>query len=238
MENIIENLKYNLCAKAFNQLVTDYNPYKFICLKDRKSIIKWSTLDTARHILGPKASKYDLIGRNSEDLCANKQQVKPLLDLDQQVIESEKEILLEGKVIPDAMPWQTYQVQGSMYPISINDGKPELALVIAETKVIPIRLDLSTVISMSFDELNLRLNRNSYFILCYGIMQKISRREIQCIVEMIKGKHAGQIAQTLQLKQSTVESYIKSLKEKLGATNKNSLLETVFREKILEQIVI
>jgi DNA-binding CsgD family transcriptional regulator len=57
--------------------------------------------------------------------------------------------------------------------------------------------------------------------------KKMSERERQCILHILKGKTANQIANIMGLSSRTVESYIENIKDKLGCTSKSTLIEKI-----------
>jgi DNA-binding NarL/FixJ family response regulator len=62
--------------------------------------------------------------------------------------------------------------------------------------------------------------------------------EIRTLIELVKGKHAGEIANELKLKQTTIESYLINIKNKLAVNNKSELIQLTLREEILQQVII
>jgi len=56
----------------------------------------------------------------------------------------------------------------------------------------------------------------------------ISKREIECLFYLMKGKSARETGTLLNLSQRTVEYYLNCLKEKLHCTRKSELIEAVF----------
>jgi len=61
----------------------------------------------------------------------------------------------------------------------------------------------------------------------------ISKRELDCIKYLIKSYSYKEIAQALNLSPRTVETYINSLKDKLGCANKWELIELVLSLQLL-----
>lgn len=61
----------------------------------------------------------------------------------------------------------------------------------------------------------------------------LSRREIDCLFYLSRGKIAKEIAQTLNISKRTVESYIASIKQKTGYYNKSRLIN-LFNETLLK----
>lgn len=126
---------------------------------------------------------------------------------------------------------------GKIYPI-FSESKPAGVMGIVKSKYLPFKLTLETAFSLTPEELYTYFIRRSYSIKVYDKKITLSKREIQCIIEYIKGKNAKEIAETFTLKQSTIEYYLNNIKEKLGATSKSSLIMTVFNQQIIQQIIL
>ncbi len=59
--------------------------------------------------------------------------------------------------------------------------------------------------------------------------EKLTMRESECLMELIKGKTAVQIAESLDISKRTVESYMENIKGKLGCNNKSELVNKVYQ---------
>ena len=64
-----------------------------------------------------------------------------------------------------------------------------------------------------------------------------AQSELQ-LVPLLKGAQAGDIAKELLIKQTTAESYLVNIKNKLAVNNKSELINLVVSSKILEQVVL
>ena len=62
--------------------------------------------------------------------------------------------------------------------------------------------------------------------------------EIRTLIQLLKGLHAGEIAQALGIKQTTTESYLVNIKNKLSVEKKSDIIDRVAKEKILQQILL
>ena len=56
----------------------------------------------------------------------------------------------------------------------------------------------------------------------------ITKRELECLFYLMKGKSARETGTLLNLSQRTVEYYLNCLKEKLHCTRKSEIIEAVF----------
>ncbi len=97
-------------------------------------------------------------------------------------------------------------------------------------------LDWSTLFQLSIQQLDILLIKTRYAIqLDFGTIN-LSRMEIKTLVQLLKGQHAAEIAATLQIKKSTVESYLANIKNKLGVRLKSELIYRVISTQLLQQI--
>lgn len=61
-------------------------------------------------------------------------------------------------------------------------------------------------------------------------IEKLTLRENQCLIELIKGKTAKEIAKKLHISCRTVESHLENVKGKLGCRNKSELIEKIYQK--------
>lgn len=59
-------------------------------------------------------------------------------------------------------------------------------------------------------------------------IQKLTRREYQCLSYLVRGSTAKEIAEKLHVSKRTIESYIVSIKSKLNCYSKSALINKVF----------
>lgn len=67
------------------------------------------------------------------------------------------------------------------------------------------------------------------FKLTSKVKQYISKREIECLYFLMKGKSARETGLHLNLSQRTVEYYVNSLKDKLNCAKKSDIIEKVLK---------
>lgn len=99
-------------------------------------------------------------------------------------------------------------------------------------------LDWNNIFQLSEEELDFRLTKRSYPITFKNHDITLSKMEIKTIVQVIRGKHAGEIARILEIKQSTVESYLFNIKNKLSVNSKSDLISEIARTNLLSQVKI
>lgn len=239
IDSMLKNLiaPYHVEITA-NDLLTYLSGQKklFIFIKTGRSVYQYGNEDFIE-LMGLKNLR-ELIHQTDKNLCRDKNKTSTYIQHDQQVIEEENILDVYEEVLPKNRERLVQHMSGKLYPMYQHGSKPEAILGIVTTTFLPFKLDLETALSLTSCEINKLLTKPSYPVNVSGISLKLSRREIQCIIELIKGKHAGEIAQTLGLRQTTIESYIINIKNKLGAINKSNLLSIVFREKLLQQVIL
>lgn len=125
-----------------------------------------------------------------------------------------------------------------MYPLYDKYGKPLYVLGIVSSVLKIISLDWNTIFTLSANELSELITQRQYKIHLSWGETNLSRREIQTIIELVKGAHAGEIAEILKLKQTTIESYIVNIKNKLGVSTKSELIQLITSSSLLSQIML
>lgn len=178
----------------------------------------------------------ELRNLNDYDLCNDKTKNKIFREMDEYVIDMEGPLEVCSEVAPKYNTLFREYLKGTLYPIFSKGSQPIAVMGIVKHERSQCKLTLESAISMSSVELNYALTKRSWMVTVFNREIKISRRELQCLIELIKGHHAGEIAETLLLRQTTVEGYIDNIKNKLGATSRSSLINTVFNQKIIQQI--
>lgn len=99
-------------------------------------------------------------------------------------------------------------------------------------------LDFDTIFRISNEQLSGLLTKRRYPIqLTFGTIS-LSNMEIRTLIKLLKGLHAGEIAQALGIKQTTTESYLVNIKNKLSVGKKSDIIDRVAKEKILQQILL
>ena len=180
-----------------------------------------------------------LFNQTDYEFCRDKARVKIYLQHDEEVLETEKILSVNEEILPQKHKLLIKQVTGKIYPVFSEDSsKPVAVMGIVKPHYLPFKLTLETAVGMSAAQMNDNFIKRSYDVVVFNKKITLSKREVQCIIELLKGKTAGEIAHTFKLKQSTIEFYLENIKNKLGATSKSSLIMTVFSQKIIQQIIL
>ena len=64
----------------------------------------------------------------------------------------------------------------------------------------------------------------------------LTRREAECMVQLMRGKTVPQTAKLLQLSSRTVEFYVKNIKIKLKCRTKSELLQKILASDFMENV--
>lgn len=99
------------------------------------------------------------------------------------------------------------------------------------------KLDWNAIFQLSNLQLDTLLNKPRYQIKLDIGQVTLSKMEIKTLVQLLRGKHAGEIAKFFQLKQTTVESYLSNIKNKLGVRLKSELIQRVINNQLLQQVI-
>ncbi len=210
---------------------------QFIFIKDSQTRYHYVNLNFAE-LMG-FASDRSILGKTDQMLCRDKQKTKAYKELDEIIFDTAKVLEVSEIVKPIANQRITKQMAGQLYPVFYNDKvQPTFVLGIVGAVRTSLKLSLESALSLTTLELGNLLTRRSYPVTTKHYACTISKRELQCLIETLKGKHAGEVGESLNLKQTTVETYLDNLKNKFGAINKSSLINSILKEKVIQQIVL
>ena len=216
-----------LCANSDNVVLT-------VQIKDKGYIFcnnNWMKIFKLNH---PSQFFY----KRDEDFTNNNALVKRYHDYYNQTLELEKTIQVCEYVEPSSQNGLKKMFVGSMCPLYIDSDRPNAFLSIALPENKLLSLSPEGILHLSNLEIKELLNLKQYKVKTNNIIYSFSKKEILCFIALFKGKHAGEIALELNLKQNTVESYIQNLKNKCGVNLKSDLIAFFIEHKILQQIVV
>ena len=131
-----------------------------------------------------------------------------------------------------------HTMQGKLYPLLAENGQASHVLGMVSPTVKLLKLDWDTVFSLTVNELDALLSKRSYEIKLYFGSVMLSKMEIKTLIQLMRGAGAGDIAKALNIKQTTVESYLTNIKNKFGVSHKSELTNLVINEKILHKIML
>lgn len=159
-------------------------------------------------------------------------------ELDQCTLDEQMPLDVCEKIYPYLNQPIVKTMQGKLYPLFNQNGNAHYVLGVVKPTSKLLKLDFDTLFNLSQELLTELLIKRSYTIQVEFGEITLSKMEIKTLIELIKGARANDIAQALQIKQTTVESYLIHIKNKLFVTSKSELINKVLRQKILEQIIL
>lgn len=210
--------------------------YAYLFVKNLSLQYKYANQSFAQ-LLGISSFNH-LINKTNESFYTDKKLIKRYRECDEFVIEEQKSLTVCEPLAPKLNKNIHKVVQGKLFPIYSDANKITHVLGVVTPKSKLIKLDWETVFRLSLSELNDILVKRSYLILCQGYETTLSKMEIKTIVQLLKGHNAAEIALTLQIKQTTVESYLKNIRNKLSVSSKSELIHVLIRDNVLQQIVV
>lgn len=91
------------------------------------------------------------------------------------------------------------------------------------------------------DDPNLIYNidkRNAFFKKIHENQKPMTKRETQCLLYLVQGMTAKQMAKKLHLSYRTIEEHIANIKSKLGCKTKAELIKTFYQKNIFSYLTI
>lgn len=189
-------------------------------------------------LMGKQTSKH-IIRRNDKELTDNKALLKTIKQHDAFIVEESKILEVCETIEPKDAQHLIKKVRGTLHALVPEaKNKPPLILGLFYPCTQLLSLDLETVFRLPIRELKQLLTKRSYSVVFRSIKLHLSQREIEVILGVVRGWDAGDIAAQLGLKQMTVESYLKNIKNKLGINYKSELIWAVLEANLLGQILL
>lgn len=178
--------------------------------------------------------------QNSSDveLSANAREAKKYKELDRCILEECRTLDVKEMVAPKKNQPIVKTMQGKLYPLLPDGGHSGFVLGIVSPESKLLKLDWDSVFQLTPQEMRTLLVKRSFELeLPWGLVS-LSRMEILTLIQLLKGQHAGEIAKALELKQTTVESYLMNIKNKFGINQRSELMQVVMQHNLLQQVVL
>ncbi|MDP3705348.1 MAG: LuxR C-terminal-related transcriptional regulator [Legionellaceae bacterium] len=178
--------------------------------------------------------------RNSSDheLSADVREAKKYHELDRCILEECRTLEVKETVAPKNNHPIVKIMQGTLYPLLSDNGHTGCVLGIVSPESKLLKLDWDSVFQLTPLEMRALLVKRSFELeLPWGLVS-LSRMEILTLVQLLKGQHAGEIAEALNLRQTTVESYLMNIRNKLGVNQRSELMQVVTKHNLLQQVII
>lgn len=230
--NCFDNPNVTIPTDLLIKLLSDENHFLFV--KNDLSVIKYANERYVK-LLGYKQKK-EVYEHDTLELSRDKKQGKIYLQHDEEVLDTGKPLNVSSDVCSFHPKPLIITMQGTIYPVFDDSARPLGIIGLVQPILKTQYLSLEDLVCLNEEQLHSILHKRSWSVRVFNYEVSLSKREIQCLAGLVKGRHAGEISESLQLKQSTVESYIDNLKNKLGAYSKSNLLDIVFSQKIIQQI--
>jgi DNA-binding CsgD family transcriptional regulator len=216
--------------------ILNNNDHSYVFIKDTKLKYLYAN-QLFLNLLGIN-SLNGLINKKNDTFYNDKSLIKCYRECDEYVIEEQKSLLVCEPLAPKLNRNIKKVVEGQLYPIYSDSNKVEYVLGVVSPKSKLIHLDWETIFRLSTQEINTILTKRSYVISVNSYTTTLSKMEIRTLIELFKGKNANEIAEELYIQQTTVESYLKNIRNKLGASSKSELINVLIRENVLKQIIL
>ncbi len=226
------------CQISVPNLVTmlSQHPDNYVFIKDHQSLHQIANSNYLK-LFGMRRNQ-DLQTKSDYDLCGDKTQSKIYQDLDQEVLDTNQVLDVTEEVIPEDDPSIRITMTGKIYPLQVNSHKANYVIGVVQQQSKLLLRHLDDLLRLTASEICALLTKRSYNIKVQWGNIIAGKREIQCLIELIKGKHAGEIASSFNLKQSTIESYLTSIKNKLGVCSRSELIGMALSSNVLQQVFI
>lgn len=128
-------------------------------------------------------------------------------------------------------------VSGVIMPLEDQQGKISFIVGATNLKNSLINKSLSSaLLLLNEDNIDQITNKNSYQVNTKFGIAKLSKRETQCVLLLLKSYSAKDIAKCLNIAPKSVESYFVNIKNKIHADSKSNIIDIILEGKLLEQL--
>jgi DNA-binding CsgD family transcriptional regulator len=179
-----------------------------------------------------------IVNKKDSDICSDKELLKLYAEYDEYVYSTGKPVSFRENIKPKMSSRTLKLMEGVFIPLYFNRIMPEAIAILIRPQNQLLALGMDQLCILPFSTLQSVLTRRKYSIQLPIFNKSLARMEILCFSQLLKGKHAGEIAESLGIKQVTVESYISNLKNKCGVNTKGELIEFLAENRILETIIV
>ena len=178
------------------------------------------------------------MGKTDNEVTSDKKLINGYHERDDIALETERPNIFKEELAPTIHHGLIKQVICTKYPIYMNSDKPNavLGIIVPENKL--VNLDPVSLLTFSLLDFKQFLPRTRYTVNHNNISYSIARSEMLCLIGLIKGKSAKEMAISLKISSRTAECYIQSLKDKCHFSKKGQLIDFFIDNKLLQQIVV
>lgn len=236
-------MSHDLFKSVIEQLPTEEihallnpDPHLSIAIKSKDQGYLYANHNFLK-LMGLSALK-DIMHLRDEALCSDAVLLRIYREHDETVYSEDKPLYVQADISPDRQQKLIKSMEGMIYPLHHASNKADAVVLLHKPSNEMISLNLGILLSVSADNLAKHLTKHSYIVQYNDYTISLARMELLCLSELIKGKSASKIAETLGLKSSTVESYLINLRDKCGVDTKRDLVQFFIDSNILESIVL
>lgn len=209
-------------------------PESVVCIKDHQSRFQYSN-QKFRDLFGIQRA-HELKNLTSFDLCRDRSLAKLYAQHDQLVLDTQRPLNVCADIKPKHDSNITEILKGTLYPLQLGIKKASAVVIVTHSMLQFKMRSLEDLLSLSASEVSFLLKKRSYPVrLSWGYVN-IAKRELECLIQILMGKHAGEIAVELKLRQTTIESYVTNLKNKLGVCGRSELVAAAISARIFQQV--
>lgn len=178
-----------------------------------------------------------LINYSDFELSQNKEDAIKYRQLDTEVLDTRVKCSVHEVITPKLNQPIIKTMTGALYPLFSGNKLLYIMGVVTPADKL-IKLDFETVFKLSIEQLDTFLVKPKYKIYYQSLAFNFSRMEIRILFLLLKSKNANEMACCLALKQTTVESYISNIKNKIGISRKSEMIDFVIAANLFSQILI
>ena len=234
-EKYLSALKEQLPTNDF-QAILDPNPLLCMAIKTKDSGYVYANQNHLK-LMG-FSDLHQFLNKKDNELYLDTAAIKTYQADDDYIYETVKPLNIQGEISPKNHLKLKKSMSGVMHPLCVHSDNPDAVVVITKPVNQVINLNLEILFAMHLETLKKNLEHNSYAVKSDYLNFTLARMEILCFAEVLKGKNAAEISESLSIKQSTVESYLSNLRNKCGTGKKSELIQFFIDNQVLESIVI
>lgn len=174
----------------------------------------------------------NLVGKNDYHVTSDVKLIQAYHERDDMAMELEQMNEVSELVAPSAYKNLIKNVRCLKLPLCIHSDKPDAVLGVAIPENRFLVLDANAIFSTSLKRFDRMLTRKNYVFSLAQDEISVTRRELLCLLGVIQGKSAAEIAEYLSIQVRTVEFYIQTLKGKCAVSKKSELIDFFFENKL------
>jgi DNA-binding CsgD family transcriptional regulator len=149
--------------------------------------------------------------------------------------QNDKLVLLDIHTYADDKMAMLFSTKAKLF-----DGNNNVAGVIVSASEIQHKTIINIALQIAKADKKFRGNNNvnqrSYSVFMPSQNSNLSKREMECLFYLVRGKGARETAELLHLSKRTVEDYIENIKNKMGCYTKSQIIEKALDNNLIDII--